>query len=71
MTLVPFSANPKKNPNKQTKKPKNLRNLIILTHGISNDGQALLHGASQLWGRSTIVPVGLSVVPPLGLSDLI
>lgn len=67
MTLVPFSANPKKN---KTKK-KNLRNLIILTHGISNDGQALLHGASQLWGRSTIVPVGLSVVPPLGLSDLI
>lgn len=64
MTLVPFSANPKK-------KKKNLRNLIILTHGISNDGQALLHGASQLWGRSTIVPVGLSVVPPLGLSDLI
>lgn len=64
MTLVPFSANPP--PPK-----KNLRNLIILTHGISNDGQALLHGASQLWGRSTIVPVGLSVVPPLGPSDLI
>lgn len=65
MTLVPFSANP------PPPQKKNLRNLIILTHGISNDGQALLHGASQLWGRSTIVPVGLSVVPPLGPSDLI
>lgn len=59
MTLVPSSANPLL--------PKNLRNLIILTHGISisNDGQALLHGASQIWGRSTIVPMGLSVVLPL------
>lgn len=57
MTLVPSCADPKNN----------LRNLVILTHGISisDDGQALLHGASQIWGRSTIVPMGLSVVPPL------
>lgn len=28
-------------------------------------GQALLHGASQIWGQSTIVLVGLNVVSPL------
>lgn len=39
MTLVPSSAN-----------PQNLRNLIILTHGISisKDGQASRHGAKQI-----------------------
>lgn len=62
MTLVPSSANPKKT----------LRNLIILTHGISisNAGQALLHGAAQIWRWSTIVPMGLSVCHLSGLSDL-
>ena len=38
---------------------------LVITHGISNDRQALFHGAGQIWGRSTIVPVGLNVVSPL------
>lgn len=56
--LVPSSANP----------PKNLRNLIILTHGISTsqDGQAFRRGANQIRDGIKIVAAELNS-EPLGL----
>lgn len=52
--LVPSSAN-----------PKNLRNLIILTHGISTsqDGQAFRCGANQTCDGVKIVAAELNMEP--------
>lgn len=64
MTLVPSFAN-----------PRNLRNLIILTHGISisEDGQAVWCGATQIGDCIEVVAVELSMAPHfmVGASDLI
>lgn len=58
MTLVPSSAN-----------PRNLRNLIILTHGISisKDGQAFRRGANQTRDGIKTVAAELDAAP-LGLA---